>query len=241
MAYGSTGYSSPEQYGKAQTTLQSDIYNLGALLHQMLSGNDPADTPFHFVPLPTQAQPALTELATLLMSMLEMEAYKRPASMEAVKYSLERIRHQVLESSQWQNQRQAGLPPGYYPMQSSERPPQQRVYTAQWEEQPSLMAAQIYQLPPQYDGLPYNTTDTTVTSQPQNGMAIAGFVCGIIGIFAGWIVVGLPFSIIGLVLSAVGMRSSERKGMAIAGLVLSMIGIVIAILILFVIIASSVQ
>src|SRR5258708_20220721 len=47
-ALGSTGYAAPEQYGKAQTTPRADIYALGATLHQLLTGEDPADTPFQF-------------------------------------------------------------------------------------------------------------------------------------------------------------------------------------------------
>src|SRR5258708_1864232 len=41
-AYGSLGYSAPEQYAKAQTTPRSNIYGLGALLHLMLSRLDPS-------------------------------------------------------------------------------------------------------------------------------------------------------------------------------------------------------
>lgn len=48
VAFGSPGYAAPEQYGKAQTTPRSDIYSLGATLHQLLSGNDPSQTPFQF-------------------------------------------------------------------------------------------------------------------------------------------------------------------------------------------------
>ncbi len=47
---GSRGYAAPEQYGKAQTTPQSDIYGLGATLHQLLMGYDPSLTLFHFEP-----------------------------------------------------------------------------------------------------------------------------------------------------------------------------------------------
>jgi len=49
IAFGSPGYASPEQYGKAQTTPRSDIYSLGAILHQMLTGIDPAESPFRFI------------------------------------------------------------------------------------------------------------------------------------------------------------------------------------------------
>src|SRR5579859_6801849 len=48
---GSPGYAAPEQYGKAQTGPRSDLYSLGAILHQALSGHDPAETPFQFAAL----------------------------------------------------------------------------------------------------------------------------------------------------------------------------------------------
>jgi WD40 repeat protein len=97
MALGSPGYAAPEQYGKAQTTPQSDIYSLGVLLHQMLSGDDPAFTPFRFAPLHLQSSknpPTATQeaaLGTLIMQMLELDANKRPTSMALVKQELERI------------------------------------------------------------------------------------------------------------------------------------------------------
>src|SRR5579863_6478136 len=50
-ALGSTGYAAPEQYGKAQTTPRADLYGLGATLHQLLTGDDPAQSPFQFAPL----------------------------------------------------------------------------------------------------------------------------------------------------------------------------------------------
>jgi serine/threonine protein kinase len=52
-ADGSIGYAAPEQYGQL-TTPQSDIYSLGAVLHQKLSGCDPATNKpnlFTFPPL----------------------------------------------------------------------------------------------------------------------------------------------------------------------------------------------
>lgn len=41
---GSPGYAAPEQYGRAQTTPQADIYSLGALLYELLSGRNVSDT-----------------------------------------------------------------------------------------------------------------------------------------------------------------------------------------------------
>ncbi len=88
VAFGSAGYAAPEQYGKAQTTTQSDIYSLGATLHQLLSGTDPSDHPFVFEPLDLRALP---ELETLVMQMLETNQQKRPASMLIVRQELQRL------------------------------------------------------------------------------------------------------------------------------------------------------
>ena len=88
---GSKGYAAPEQYGKAQTTPRSDIYGLAATLHQLLTGDDPSLTLFHFAPLPARSSPISAPLNALLQQMLEMEMDKRPASMAIVKQELQRL------------------------------------------------------------------------------------------------------------------------------------------------------
>ena len=90
-ALGSSGYAAPEQYGKAQTTQRADIYSLGVTLHQLLTGDDPADSPFHFAPLQLPNLPVLKALDTLIMSMLSVDILSRPASIVSVKQELERI------------------------------------------------------------------------------------------------------------------------------------------------------
>src|SRR5260221_9973743 len=87
----SKGYAAPEQYGKAQTTPQSDIYGLGATLHQLLTGDDPSLTPFHFEPDRLSKLPISAQLDALLKQMVEMEVSKRPASMAIVKQELQRL------------------------------------------------------------------------------------------------------------------------------------------------------
>lgn len=92
-ALGSHGYAAPEQFGKATTT-QSDIYSLGALLHQLLTGNDPtSNTPtlFDFPPLKLPGQPTHPKLKTIITQMLEKDASKRPVSMTEVKQELQRV------------------------------------------------------------------------------------------------------------------------------------------------------
>ncbi len=99
IAFGSPGYAPPEQYGKAQTTARSDLYSLGATLHFLLSGDDPANTPFSFAPFaPSLAvQPGMASLQRLIMQMVELDAAKRPQSAQAVKRELQEIATQLLQ------------------------------------------------------------------------------------------------------------------------------------------------
>jgi eukaryotic-like serine/threonine-protein kinase len=88
-AFGSPGYAPPEQYGKTQTTPRADIYALGATLHQLLTGDDPTQTPFRFAPLQLRSQTTPVGLDALITSMLEIDEKRRPASMHAIKLELE--------------------------------------------------------------------------------------------------------------------------------------------------------
>ena len=82
MALGSPGYAAPEQYGKAQTTPRADIYSLGVMLHQLLTGSNPAQPPFDLALAPWQDRP--DRLQSLLLQMAAMDANKRPLSMAVV-------------------------------------------------------------------------------------------------------------------------------------------------------------
>ena len=42
LVIGTPGYAPPEQYGKGQTDVRSDIYSLGVVLHTLLTRHDPA-------------------------------------------------------------------------------------------------------------------------------------------------------------------------------------------------------
>lgn len=97
LAFGSVGYAAPEQFGKAQTTPRSDIYSLGVILHQLLTGNDPQDNDplFHFQPLNFYNPSLPKELAELVAYMLNVDSRMRPGSMVGVRRELERIRSRL--------------------------------------------------------------------------------------------------------------------------------------------------
>jgi serine/threonine protein kinase len=89
--YHSVGYSPPEQYGQSQTGPRSDIYSLGATLHQMLSGHNPASKPFQFSHLQLVDPTLPVPLVKLITQMLEMNEQARPASAAEVEAQLERV------------------------------------------------------------------------------------------------------------------------------------------------------
>lgn len=88
---GSPGYAAPEQYGKAQSTVQTDIYGLGATLQTLLTGKEPLEIQVEGLP------PGISiskNVQALLTQMLEPEASQRPQSMEEVKQSLQHLKDQ---------------------------------------------------------------------------------------------------------------------------------------------------
>jgi NADH:ubiquinone oxidoreductase subunit 6 (subunit J) len=79
------------------------------------------------------------------------------------------------------------------------------------------------------------------------GLAIAGFVCGLVGLVLSAIIIcffiGGPVALVGVVLSAIGLRQANergaKRGLAIAGLVCGIIGVLIALVVTIIAIASD--
>ena len=84
IPFGSPGYAAPEQYGKAQTTSRSDIYSLGVMLHQLISGEDPTHHPFTFTPL-SQQRPEIASLEKLIERMVALNSEDRPEDIKPVR------------------------------------------------------------------------------------------------------------------------------------------------------------
>lgn len=92
--------------------------------------------------------------------------------------------------------------------------------------------------------LPPTTTSPLIPGGPTpekstNGLAITGFVLGLLGLLMSWIpllnVLGILLGVLGLIFAGIGWASSKKsgagKGLAIAGLVMSVLAIVVAILV----------
>jgi hypothetical protein len=103
VSFGSPGYAAPEQYGKSQTTVRSDVYSLGATLHQLLTGIDPSVRPFEFVPVRPRNPQVPPELDLLINRMVQMNDRMRPESMVTVERELRAIdaRMHVGRAQQW--------------------------------------------------------------------------------------------------------------------------------------------
>ncbi len=79
---GSPGYAAPEQYGRMQTTTQTDIYGLGVTLQTLLTGKEPLDIRLQGMP-PDVRIP--WKLQALLTRMMDPDPFKRPQGMTEVK------------------------------------------------------------------------------------------------------------------------------------------------------------
>ncbi|MDQ2716897.1 MAG: protein kinase [Chloroflexota bacterium] len=108
---GSPGYAAPEQYGQAQTTPRADLYSLGALLHFLLSGQDPSERGGTLPPLHLNAQSESAQLERLVERLLSPNPSERPASIREVATALEAIQSQHMSQGSTPLWRPTSAPP----------------------------------------------------------------------------------------------------------------------------------
>ncbi|MBA2679023.1 MAG: protein kinase [Ktedonobacteraceae bacterium] len=190
IPFGSPGYAAPEQYGKAQTTPLADIYSLGAILHQLLSGSDPSQTPFRFAPLDDQQQSERAALNTLIQHMVQNNSGQRPSDISIVKRELQTIATQrAFQQGRYTSRATGTFPyPSYIP--GSSHPARSAASIWSTGVQPAMtsgvMTGQI-QLVQSY---PYKQAQRHTSRQRQrpstriNGYALASLLSGLSGIFA---------------------------------------------------------
>ena len=139
-ALGSTGYAAPEQYGKSQTTPRADIYALGATMHELLTGINPADSPFTFAPLHLPLHVGHPELEQLVMQMVTVDANRRPANVTLIRQALENIAALKANTPTSQYLAVAQAASGYQLAQAPQLSQQKRGTThAQPQAQPQQM------------------------------------------------------------------------------------------------------
>jgi eukaryotic-like serine/threonine-protein kinase len=101
---GSPGYAAPEQYGRAQTDIRADIYSLGVLLHQLLTGHDPSSRLPGLLPSRLNGQAGNADLESLVTRMLASDSRNRPPGVSELADELERVRQLSVrrDGSIWQ-------------------------------------------------------------------------------------------------------------------------------------------
>lgn len=81
LRLGTPGYAAPEQYGRGQTDARSDVYSLGVLLHQLLSGYDPSLSPMNLPPLRSLRPDVSPRVAQAIEQALRADPTQRYPSM----------------------------------------------------------------------------------------------------------------------------------------------------------------
>lgn len=80
------GFDPPERHFQPTDGAPADVYGLGALLHFLLSGRDPAaDPPFQHPPLRAVSRDVSAHAETLCLWMLQPDPGRRPDSQEALR------------------------------------------------------------------------------------------------------------------------------------------------------------
>jgi serine/threonine protein kinase len=101
MPLGSPGYAAPEQYGRAQTTPQTDIYGLGATLLTLLTGKEPQELRVEDIP-PDKDIPFAWQ--GLLAHMMHPDPQWRPPGVTAVRMLLQNkdlLKEDLLPVHKW--------------------------------------------------------------------------------------------------------------------------------------------
>jgi len=86
---GTPGYAAPEQYGGlGQSEPRSDVYSLGVLLHQMLTGFDPATQPMQLPPARTLNPSLPPGVEAVIQRATQTQAYLRFQSVQDFRLAL---------------------------------------------------------------------------------------------------------------------------------------------------------
>ena len=88
---GSPGYAAPEQYkNQGQSSPQTDVFSLGVIFFQLLTGYDPTVTPFKFPPIKSLNRSIPDELERIAKRAIELKPLNRYISVSEFTETLEK-------------------------------------------------------------------------------------------------------------------------------------------------------
>ena len=96
---GTIGYAPPEQFGLGQTGPYSDIYSLGVLMHQLLSGKDPNTPPYVLKPLNFYGKKTSPEMQELLIRCTAADTGLRIKNADEIIIALDQIIDNTISGS----------------------------------------------------------------------------------------------------------------------------------------------
>ncbi|GEM_PF-1209260 len=237
---GTPEYAPPEQYEaeSGSTDVRSDIYGLGATLYHALVGQAPPTAtkrivnPAALIPLRALNPSIDPAIETALMRALELRPIDRFQSAREMAGALSQsTQRQSVGPPPPQSRSQRAAPPSRAqsvpvtrpPTRPSVQPTQQPLPQQVQRQMPQQMPQQPPQQMPQ-QGLQY------LPPQPHPGRgkgiaSIVAFILGVISLVTTFIIpiCNLPFPLIGIVLSVLGIRSKQQRGLAWGGLVLCLL------------------
>jgi len=111
---GTPGYAAPETYGVAQSDARSDIYSLGATMHQLLTGKDPQDNPFQFKNISSLCPGIDGALIRVIEKALQKDPVQRYKNASQMQRELKKIQKRLAPATP---------APARRPIQAPSRPP----------------------------------------------------------------------------------------------------------------------
>ena len=79
---GTPGYAAPELYGRGQSDSRADIYSLGVLTYEMLTGYDPSTTPMNLPPLSRYSVIVSPQMAAAVTQATQPDPARRQATVK---------------------------------------------------------------------------------------------------------------------------------------------------------------